>query len=475
MIMRLAKFYVALTMFAAMFFAASCCDGVQHCDSSLPYDIENGKIIFETPARVAGQKSVLGLATEPMEVVRVGFIGLGMRGPGAVERFTHIEGVEIKALCDLYPERASATQEILKKRGFPYAEEYSGEDGWKELCKRDDIDLVYIVTPWQNHVEMAVFAMNEGKHVAVEVPAATSVAECWELVNTAEKTQRHCMMLENCVYDFFEMTALNMAQQGLFGEVLHAAGGYIHNLEPFWNAYQGNWRLDFNQKHRGDIYATHGFGPVCQVMNIHRGDKLDYLIAMDTKSVNGQELVEKKMDMDDCANGDHTITLIRTAKGKMIEIQHNVMTPRPYDRKFQITGTEGFANKYPIQGFTFRPENISEEDVPDHENLNAHGFVPEDARKALMEKYMHPIHREVGEIAKKVGGHGGMDFVMDYRLIYCLRNGLPLDMDVYDAAEWSCVGELGAVSMFHGSMPVEYPDFTRGDWNKVKGFSFATR
>ena len=148
-----------------------------------------------------------------MEVVRVGFIGLGMRGPGAVERFTHIEGTEIKALCDLYPERAAAAQEILKKAGRPHAQEYSGEEGWKELCQRDDIDLVYIVTPWQNHVEMAVFAMEQGKHVAIEVPAATSLAECWALVNTAERTQRHCMMLENCVYDFFEMTALNMAQQ----------------------------------------------------------------------------------------------------------------------------------------------------------------------------------------------------------------------------------------------------------------------
>ena len=449
--MKLGNIFFALAVTVSMLMTASC-DSVRHCDSSVPYDIQNGRIIFQTPPRVEGQKSVLGLAVEPMKVVRVGFIGLGMRGPGAVERFTHIEGTEIKALCDLYPERAAAAQEILKKAGRPHAQEYSGEDGWKELCQRDDIDLVYIVTPWQNHVEMAVFAMEMGKHVAVEVPAATSLAECWELVNTAERTQRHCMMLENCVYDFFEMTALNMAQQGLFGEVLHGAGGYIHNLEPFWDEYQGNWRLDFNQDHRGDVYATHGFGPVCQAMNIHRGDKLETLVAFDTKSVNGLKLVQDKMGL---------------------EIHHNVMTPRPYDRKYQLTGTEGFANKYPVEGFAFEPENISSDEVPDHEDLSSHSFVPEAARKALMEKYMHPIHREVGEIAKKVGGHGGMDFVMDYRLVYCLLNGLPLDMDVYDAAEWSCVGELGAVSMFHGNMPVEVPDFTRGDWDKTDGFHFA--
>ena len=470
--MKLGNIFFTLAVTVSMLMTASC-DSVRHYDSSVPYDIQNGRIVFQTPPRVEGQKSVLGLTVEPMKVVRVGFIGLGMRGPGAVERFTHIEGTEIKALCDLYPERAAAAQKILKKAGRPHAQEYSGEDGWKELCQRDDIDLVYIVTPWQNHVEMAVFAMEMGKHVAVEVPAATSLAECWELVNTAERTQRHCMMLENCVYDFFEMTALNMAQQGLFGEVLHGAGGYIHNLEPFWDEYQGNWRLDFNQDHRGDVYATHGFGPVCQVMNIHRGDKLETLVAFDTKSVNGTKLVREKMDMDTCANGDYTITLLRTANGKMIEIHHNVMTPRPYDRKYQLTGTEGFANKYPIEGFAFVPENIDTDEVPDHEDLSSHSFVPEEARLALMEKYMHPIHREVGEIAKSVGGHGGMDFVMDYRLVYCLRNGLPLDMDVYDAAEWSCVGELGAVSMFHGNMPVEVPDFTRGDWDKTDGFHFA--
>ena len=455
--MKIVNIFFSLALAVSMMMTASC-DSVKHCDSSVPYDIQNGRIVFQTPPRVEGQKSVLGLAVEPMKVVRVGFIGLGMRGPGAVERFTHIDGTEIKALCDLYPERAAAAQEILKKAGRPHAQEYSGEDGWKELCQRDDID---------------VFAMEMGKHVAVEVPAATSLAECWELVNTAERTQRHCMMLENCVYDFFEMTALNMAQQGLFGEVLHGAGGYIHNLEPFWDEYQGNWRLDFNQDHRGDVYATHGFGPVCQAMNIHRGDKLETLVAFDTKSVNGTKLVREKMDMDTCANGDYTITLLRTANGKMIEIHHNVMTPRPYDRKYQLTGTEGFANKYPIEGFAFVPENIDTDEVPDHEDLSSHSFVPEEARLALMEKYMHPIHREVGEIAKEVGGHGGMDFVMDYRLVYCLRNGLPLDMDVYDAAEWSCVGELGAVSMFHGNMPVEVPDFTRGDWDKTDGFHFA--
>lgn len=198
---------------------------------------------------------------------------------------------------------------------------------------------------------------SHGKHVAVEVPAAMSVADCWRLVDTSERTRRHCMMLENCVYDFFELTTLNMAQQGLFGEILHAEGAYIHNLAPFWDKYQGNWRLEFNRTHRGDVYATHGFGPDCQVLNIHRGDKLDYLVAMDTKSVVGRSIAEKSMGVADFANGDQTTTLIRTANGKTVLLQHNVYTPRPYDRMYQVVGTKGFAQKYPVQATPSNPSS----------------------------------------------------------------------------------------------------------------------
>lgn len=436
------------------------------------YRVVDGVMVFDTPDRAEGQRSVLGLAVAPIPVVRVGFIGLGMRGPGAVERFTHLDGVEIKALCDLLPERVDAAQKILSDRGWPEAAAYSGEEGWKALCERDDLDLVYICTPWQLHVPMAVYAMEHGKHVALEVPAATSLAECWQLVDAAERAQRHCMMLENCVYDFFELTTLNMAHAGLFGEILHAEGAYIHNLEPFWDAYQGNWRLEFNQSHRGDVYATHGLGPACQVLDIHRGDKMNYLVAMDTPSVNGRKLAEKRMGTDTFANGDQTTTLIKTERGRTILLQHNVYTPRPYDRKYQVVGTDGYANKYPFEGYAFRPEQVSN-DLPDHENLNEHAFIPEDAKQSLMERYKHPIARAIEEQAKQVGGHGGMDFIMDYRLIYCLRNGLPLDQDVYDAAEWSCIGVLTAASLWHNSMPVAVPDFTRGDWNKIDGYRHA--
>ena len=430
----------------------------------------------EVPSRPAGQKDVLGLTTPKMETVRVGFIGLGMRGPGAVRRFTHIPGVEIVALCDLHPDRVEKTQAILENAGLPAAAGYSGqEESWKELCDRDDIDLVYIATDWKRHADMMIYAMEQGKHVACEVPAAMTMEEIWAVIETAERTQKHCMQLENCVYDFFELTTLNMAQQGVFGEVLYAEGAYIHQLEDFWDSYESDWRLEYNKHHRGDVYATHGMGPACQLLDIHRGDKMNYLVAVDSKPVSIPNYIRnvRGEDPGDFKNGQNTTTLIKTEKGKTIQIQHDVASPRPYSRMYQLTGTKGFANKYPIQGYALQGSQVDTEVAPNHENLNAHSFVPEEVKKALMEKYKHPIHQELEEKAKQVGGHGGMDFIMDYRLIYCLQNGLPLDMDVYDLAEWCCLAPLTALSLENHSAPVIIPDFTRGGWDKIDGYRHA--
>ena len=448
------------------------------CTSEYGYVIKDGVAIYNTPERPADQVCMIGFAAEPIDTVRVAFIGLGDRGDGAVNRFTYIDGVEIVALCDIEEDRVKDMQKLLAERGKPAADEYFGSrEAWKELCQREDIDLVYIVTDWKMHTPMAVYAMEHGKHVAIEVPATTSIEECWQLVNTAEKTQRHCMMLENCVYDFFELTTLNMAQQGLFGEIIHAEGAYIHNLDPYWKNYYRGWRYEFNKKNRGDVYPTHGLGPACQVLNIHRGDKMNTLISMDTKAFNGLKVAEQFGETE-YANGDHTITLIQTEKGKIIEIQHNVVTPRPYNRMYQVEGTEGFANKYPNEGYSIRTEgrNFDEQKAVDDLTGSAsdgEAYLSNEVRDALMEQYKHPIVRDIEEKAKQVGGHGGMDFIMDYRLIYCLRNGLPLDQDVYDAAEWSCLGELTRVSIENGNIPVVMPDFTRGDWNKVQGYKHA--
>ncbi|MDH6341464.1 putative dehydrogenase [Parabacteroides sp. PFB2-12] len=432
----------------------------------------------QTPPRPAGQEDVLRLTADPIPVVRVAFIGLGMRGPGAVSRMAQIDGVEIVALCDIRQEQVEKVNKTLVERfGKPAAKEFYGDpEIWREVTALPDVDLIYIATDWKNHVPMGVQAMKDGKHVAIEVPAAMSMEEIWELINTSEQTRKHCIQLENCVYDFFELTCLNMAQQGIFGEVLHGEGAYIHGLQAFWDSYWDNWRMDFNRHHRGDVYPTHGLLPVMLAMNIHRGDKMNFLTAVDTKAVGNPAYIKEKTgeEVTDFRNGDHTMTMIRTEKGKSILIQHDVTSPRPYSREFQLSGTKGFANKYPVQGFALDGKELSAQSgTPDLEDLNAHRFVSDSVRRVIMEKYKHPIAVDIEEKARQVGGHGGMDFIMDYRLIYCLQNGLPLDMDVYDLAESCCLIPLTEISLDNGSMPVEIPDFTRGGWNKLNKVEFA--
>ena len=424
----------------------------------------DGIIRTEVPERPAGQTDVIGLTAEPIDTVKVGFVGLGMRGSSAVHRYTFIQDAKIVALCDVEPDRVEKQRKMLEDRGITGVKTYSGsEDAYKEMCRQEDIDLIYVATDWVHHAPIGIYAMEQGKHVAIEVPAAMTLEEIWALVNTAERTRKHCMQLENCVYDFFELTTLNMAQHGLFGEVLHVEGAYIHDLGPFWWEYWRNWRLDYNSKHRGDLYPTHGIGPVCQLLDIHRGDRMKTLVSMDTKPASGPGYSKKYAGeyCEDFKNGDHTMTMIGTENGKTILIEHDVMNPRPYSRMYQLTGTEGFASKYPV-------EQISVRDLNTHKEV-----VSEEMMKQLMQEYKHPIHKEIEEIARKVGGHGGMDFVMDYRLVYCLHHGLPLDMDVYDLAEWCSVIELSRISLENGNRPVEVPDFTRGNWNKVKGYKHA--
>jgi predicted dehydrogenase len=428
------------------------------------------------PARPAGQQDVLELTAEPIETVHIGVVGLGMRGSEAVNRLAQIPGATIVALCDLLPDRVESSQAILAKRGKPAAAgTYSGQqESWRGLCEQADVDLVYICTDWLNHYPIAMYAMECGKHVAIEVPAALDMDEIWGLINQSEKTRKHCMMLENCIYDFFEMTTLEMAQRGLFGEVIHVEGAYCHNLDPYWDEYWNNWRLDYNQKHRGDVYPTHGIGPVCQVLDIHRGDRMTTLVAMDTKSFNGAKIASNHegKPVTEFANGDETSTLIRTDKGKTILIEHDVMTPRPYSRMYQVVGTDGYASKYPVGQYCLRVDKPA--DKVDARHISDEKVYSGEEAAELQAGYRNVILTpEFEALAKSVGGHGGMDFIMDYRLVYCLRHGLPLDMDVYDLAEWCCVAPLSRVSLENGSMPVEVPDFTRGAWNRVKGFHYA--
>jgi hypothetical protein len=400
-----------------------------------------------------------GYAAPKLDKVRIGFVGLGNRGPGAVERMSFIEGVEIVALCDQYADRVEKMQKLLEKQGLPRAKSYSGsKEAWKGMCQDPDIDLIYITTPWAWHTPMAVYAMENGKHAATEVPAAKTIDECWQLVETSEKTKKHCMMLENCCYDFFELLTLNMARQGFFGEIIHSEGAYIHNLlgSNFnKNGYAEMWRLKENFRN-GNLYPTHGLGPVCQVMNINRGDQMEYLTSVSSADFlmakTANELAAKDSFYNEFAGksfrGNMNTTTVRTVKGRTIMIQHDVSSPRPYSRIHLVSGTKAYACKYP------EPARIAVADV----------WLKDEQMTKLEEQYTPEIVKRIGEMAKKIGGHGGMDFMMDWRLIDCLRNGLPLDENVYDAALWSAIAPLSEKSVSNRSNSVDVPDFTNGAW-----------
>jgi hypothetical protein len=435
--------------------------------SSLPNfsQAESQEQLFHLSQKLHYQQfNMSGYAAPKLNTVRVGIVGLGQRGPGAVDRLSKIEGVEIKAICDLIPERVDKIKAKLGTTGHK-PEGYSGNVyAWKKLVDRNDLDLIYITTPWEWHTPMAVYAMEAGKHVAVEVPAAKTLEECWQLVETSERTKKHCMMLENCCYDFFELMTLNMKRDGFFGEIIHTEGAYIHDL--LWlnfkketdGGYQDMWRLKENFRD-GNLYATHGLGPICQIMDINRGDQMDYLTSLSSNDFHmaktARELAEKDNFFGPYAEkkygGNMNTTIVKTKKGRSIMIQHDVTSPRPYSRLHTVSGTEGFAQKY-----------------PDPKVAKGHGWISEEEMKALEEKYTPEIVRKVGELAKQIGGHGGMDFMMDWRLIDCLRNGLPLDQDVYDAALWSAISPLSEWSVANRSNSIDVPDFTGGAWKTNK-------
>ena len=416
---------------------------------------------------LAGKSQVFnmcGYAAPKIDTVRVGIIGLGNRGSGAVDRLSYIDGLEIVALCDKYPDRVAEQQLVLQKAGRPKAKEFSGETGWKSLCELEGVDLVYTPTPWDLHSPIALYAMNHGKHVATEVNAALTIDDCWQLVETSERTKKHCMMLENCCYDFFELLTLNMARNGLFGELLHAEGAYIHNLSRDYlfnkEAYADMWRLKQNIGHNGNLYPTHGLGPIAQCLNINRGDKFEYLTSTSTFDFTLNALAKEKAEtdtffkeyVDKPYRGNMNTTVIKTYKGKTIMLQHDVSSTRPYSRIHLLSGTKGAAQKFPD------PERVS----------FGHEWIKEDELKALYDKYAPPIVKHIGAMAKNIGGHGGMDFIMDWRLIDCLRNGLPLDQDVYDAATWSSIIPLSQQSVASKSTSLDVPDFTRGAWKANK-------
>ncbi len=434
-------------------------------------DEEKVKFIRESAERVPAMNfNMCGYAAPKLDKVRVGFVGIGDRGSGAVKRMTYIDGVEIVALCDVRQSAVDGAQKILAEAGLPKAKEYVGsETEFKKLAADGICDLIYTATPWEWHVPVGIAAMEGGAHAALEVSAAKTMDECWQMVETSERTKKHCVILENCCYDFFELLTLNMVRQGVFGDLIHGEGAYIHDLD-YWHfnkpkdeqmsdgAYYKMWRLRENT-HQANVYPTHGLGPICQAMNINRGDKMDYLTAMISNDFTLKNRIEEKAKEDPFfeqfvgmeMRGNMDMQMIRTNKGRTILIQHDISSPRPYSRIHMLSGTKCFAQKWPLEHIAF-----------------GHNVADEAKRKELEEKYTPEIVRRVGEMAKQVGGHGGMDFIMDWRLIDCLRNGLPVDMDVYDAAAWSSIWPLSEWSIANGSKPIEIPDFTRGAWKTNK-------
>ena len=410
--------------------------------------------------------NMAGYAAPKLATVRVGHIGQGGRGSGVVNQLPKIEGVEVRALCDLVPERSEAAAARLKKAGVTVEPTlYTGsEDAWKKVCERDDIDLIYVSTPWRLHTPIAVYAMNHGKHVVVEVPAARTVDECWQLVESSEKNRRHLMMAQNTCYDFFEMLTLNMARQGFFGDIIHGEGAYLHTF-PFDPARKlRTWRIEENAERNGNLYPTHGIGPVCQAMNINCGDRLDFLVSVASNDFRMKEEFNQAAAKDGFwkpiasqANATHRGNIntcaIRTVNGRTMMMQHDITSTQPYSRIHKLVGTKAMALKYP------EPARIA---------LGHKDFITAAEFKALEEKYTPQIVRRIGEMAKKVGGHGGMDFMMNWRLIDCLRNGLPLDMNVYDAATYSVVAPLTEWSVAHRSNSIDFPDFTSGAWKTNK-------
>lgn len=413
-------------------------------------------------------KSALNLKSVPLPIVRIGLIGLGNRGFATIKRYSQVEGARITAICDLNKKNTERALNFLQKTHLHTPREYYEENGWVNVCTDINVDLVYICTDWQSHTRIAIEAMRKGKHVAIEVPAAMSIDECWQLVETAEHTQRHCIMLENCCYDPFATMCLNMSRLGLFGEITHCEGAYIHDLRQQFNSdeahggYHKRWMSEYTLQHHGNPYPTHGLGPICQLLNIHRGDRLTHLVSLSSD-------IKYEQRGNDIAENHINNTLLHTLKGRSILIQYDVSTPRPYSRLQTICGTSGFAQKYPVMTLCFDKTDSFKNNVKEYSSETF--SKPEEIENFFMH-YSHPALYQIEKEGREKNVENIMNYIMDVRLIRALQKGEALDMDVYDAAEWSCITQLSQQSATQGGVPVEIPDFTRGHWNITKNFDF---
>lgn len=429
----------------------------------------NKKDSRPAPPKAQG-KSVMGLVVPKMDVVRVGFIGVGERGYEHVRQMLSIDGVDIKAICDTHDKVLNrALKMVQDTKGYTPLSFTGTDHAYRQMLDRDDIDIVIIATPWRWHVPMALDTMESGKHAFLEVPAAFSLEDCWALVDTSERTQMNCMMMENVCYGREELAVLNMARQGVFGELTHGEGAYIHELR--WQMKEidhktGSWRTAWHTKINGNLYPTHGLGPIAQYMNINRGDRFDYLSSVSSPALGRQAYAAKEFAADHARNkahysaGDMNTSIIKTVKGRSIMVQHDTTTPRPYSRLNLLQGTKGALAGFPGR-YAFDDGSRTDKGQVTYHRWNYD-------MEALYAKYDHPLWTRIGDMATEQGGHGGMDFVMLWRMIYCLRNGQPLDQNVYDAAAWSAVIPLSVASVAERSNSQDFPDFTRGTWKTNK-------
>jgi len=428
----------------------------------------------ESRPRPSGQKPVHTLTTAPLQRVRIAIIGL-RRGMDHVDTCLNLEFADIIAVCDIREDRAlDAASRCEKKRGKRPVIYSGNEHVWEQLVDREDIDVVYIATPWAWHVPMSLRVMERGKHAFLEVAAALTVDECWQLVDTSERTQRHCVMLENCCYGENELFVLNLARAGVFGELVHGECGYIHDLRSmlFSLGTEGDWRRDYHWQYNGNLYPTHGLGPVAQYMGIGRGDQFKHVVSMsspeaaltkyrnDHRPNGGRHAAEKYI----C--GDMNTSIVKTELGRTIMMQHDVVSPRPYSRINALCGTRATFFDYPARLALDDPKEY------DLRSEGPHEWLDEKDLEVMRRKYTHPLWRSLAERAKG-SGHGGMDFVMNWRHLDCIRRGITPDSVVYDAAAWSCFIELSVRSVAAGSAPVNVPDFTRGLWKTMKPIGIA--
>ena len=441
--------------------------------STAPVKLASGVVILGdisvTRPRPAGQKPVHDLTTTPREKVRVGIIGLN-RGMAHLNACLKIDFCEINAVCDLRQERADHAADECEKTGRKRPAIYGGSETiWEKMAARDDLDVIYVATPWSWHVPMALGIMKQGKHAFVEVPAAVTVEDCWKLVDTSEQLQRHCILLENCCYGENELFLLRLAREGVMGDLTHAECGYLHDLREvlFSLGAEGDWRRDYHSLYNGNLYPTHGLGPVAHYLSLGRGDQFAYLSSNSspekslTKYRNEKQPNGGRHASEEYICGDINTCLIHTVQGRTIMLQHDVVSPRPYSRINALYGTGGTFFDYPARLSLNEPKKYG------LQAANSEDWLNEADLAKMRQQFTHPLWRELEDKAKGAG-HGGMDFVINWRYLSCLRTGATPDSLVYDAAAWSSIIELSCRSVATGSSPVAFPDFTRGLWPTLK-------